>query len=240
VQTEVQLAVLLATGFTLSLGHCSGMCGPIAAAYGVRQRDAGQVGARFARSLVCYHAGRLLAYVVIGAALAGISQIGLQISAAARGGVSVAAGLAMGFLVIATTHHVRLPGRLSNVWAEKTSCQVGRLLSATTSLRQVGLGMANGFLPCGPVATVALAAAGAAAAGAFWHAGLAMLAYGVGTIPVLIAISSGVSWASARTRVHLSRIGTVLLGLVAVQLVLRGAAALGWIAHLRAGEVVLW
>lgn len=240
VQTELQLAVLLATGFTLSLGHCSGMCGPIAAAYGVRQRESGNRGSRFARALVWYHSGRLFAYMLIGLLFAGLSQIGIQISDAARGGISMAAGLGMGLFVIGATGHAPARWHFPSVWAEKSSCYVGRLLHATTMPRQLGLGVANGLLPCGPVATVALAAAGAAAAGAFWHAGLAMLAYGLGTVPVLIAISSGVSWASARTRARLSRLGLLMLGLISLQLVLRGAAAIGWVGHLRFGEVVLW
>lgn len=237
---ELQLAVLVAAGFTMSLGHCSGMCGPIAAAHAASQRSAGNRGARLARSLAWYHAGRLAAYVLIGSVFAGMSRVGIQFSDAARGGVSIAAGLGMGLLVITATG--RFPSRwhFPATWVNRSSCYIGRLLGATTAVRQAGLGVANGLLPCGPVATVAFAAAGAAAAGAFWNAGLAMLAYGVGTIPVLVAIACGASWASARTRARLSRIGLALLFLVSVQLILRGAAAVGWIGHLAVREVVLW
>lgn len=239
-QSEVQLAVLLVAGFTLSLGHCSGMCGPIAAAYGVRQRDAGNTGVKFVRSLTCYHAGRLLAYILIGALLGGLSKVGVQMSDAARGGISLAAGLGMGLFVVGATGHLPVRSHFPALWVDKSSCYVGRLLRATTMRQQVGLGVANGVLPCGPVAMVAFAAAGAAAAGAFWYAGLAMLAYGIGTIPVLVALSSGASLAGVRTRACLSRIGIALLGLISLQLMLRGIAALGWIAHFRIGEVVLW
>lgn len=240
VQIELQLAVLVAAGFTMSLGHCAGMCGPIAAAHGLRQRAAGNRGARLARSLIWYHSGRLAAYVLIGSVFAGMSQIGIEISDAARGGVSIAAGLGMGVLVVGATGRFPSHWHAPAVLADRSSCYIGKLLGATTAVRQAGLGVANGLLPCGPVATVAFAAAGAAAAGAFWNAGLAMLAYGVGTIPVLAAIACGTSWASARTRARVSRIGSVLLFLISVQLVLRGAAAIGWIGHLAVREVVLW
>jgi len=237
---ELQLAVLVAAGFTMSLGHCAGMCGPIAAAHAASQRAAGNRGARLARSLAWYHAGRLTAYLLIGSVLAGISRAGLQITDAARGGVSIAAGLGMGLLVITATGGVRTRLPLPIAWINRSSCYIGRLLGATSVVRQIGLGVANGLLPCGPVATVALAATGAAAAGAFWSAGLAMLAYGVGTIPVLVAIGCGASWASARTRARLNRIGLALLLLVSAQLVLRGAAAVGWIDHVAFRGVVLW
>jgi hypothetical protein len=43
---------------------------------------------------------------------------------------------------------------------------------------------------------------------------------------------------AARTR--FTRVGSVLVALIGLQLVLRGAAAWGWIAHLSWGRVVFW
>ena len=103
--------------------------------------------------------------------------------------------------------------------------------------RQFGLGLANGFLPCGPVLAVAFTAAAAA------HAGigmLLMLVYGLGTLPVLLVLAGLGSRLGPRLRQRFSAVGAALVMLLAAQLVLRGLAGLSVVPHLRWGEFVVW
>ncbi len=104
-------------------------------------------------------------------------------------------------------------------------------------LGKLGLGVANGFLPCGPVYVVAL---GAMAAGSPWRGAGAMLLFGAGTVPVMLALSLGVGRLSPRVQGRFNRVAAVLVLLIAAQLLLRGAAAFGWVGHLRFGEVVVY
>ena len=69
------------------------------------------------------------------------------------------------------------------------------------------LGVANGFLPCGPVYTVALTAAatGSAAKGA-----LAMLFFGLGTVPVLLALGLGAARLSLNIVTYLAGLGVFM------------------------------
>ena len=68
----------------------------------------------------------------------------------------------------------------------------------------------------------------------------AMLLFGLGTIPALVVFAVGAGQSSPAIQRRFNRLAAVLVILIGVQLLCRGAAALGWIGHLRIGEVVLW
>jgi sulfite exporter TauE/SafE len=128
-------------------------------------------------------------------------------------------------------------------WVE--SSQLGRsitsrlpgLLQTRHSGGRFLMGMANGFLPCGPVYAMALGTV--AVAKPALGAG-AMLIYGLGTVPVLLALGLGAGKLAPSTQARFYRLGAVLVLLIGLQLVLRGLAAFGWISHLKFGELVIW
>lgn len=193
---------LLLAGAAGSVLHCAPMCGPFVL---------GQVSDRLARipaALLCeqarlssalllpYHAGRLTTYAALGALAAA--------SGAAAGGGSwfgVVPGLLLltGALLFLVHGLARLrhgwwpagPGRLPPVLNRAPGFWVRgvRRLTAAVDRRRPGggflLGVALGFLPCGLLyaAIAAAAAAGTAIAGA-----LAMVAFGCGTVPGLVAV----------------------------------------------------
>jgi sulfite exporter TauE/SafE len=252
----------------ISLGHCIGMCGPLVGAYSLAQssqqlilepgrepsqnRDqesslaSGQKQAGKRQGwvllpvLLVYHLGRLVAYGLIGL---GFGLLGSAARLAGgglvlQGSLSILAGLLMGLLGLG------LLGWLpTQRWVE--SSQLGQtitsrlpgLLQTNHSGGRFLLGMANGFLPCGPVYAMALATV--AAAKPVLGAG-AMLLYGLGTVPVLLALGLGAGKLPPTTQARFFRVGAVLVLLIGLQLALRGFAALDWIGHLRFGEVVVW
>lgn len=233
------LVQLFAFGAVLSLGHCIAMCGPLVSTVLCTEQSAG--GARpFAATLARYHAGRIASYALLGA---GIGALG----AIVPGGPSTVTWQALlAFLAAATLAWIGL-GQLGWLpgarmpFAARISRTVarafGRGVLARRAPREFGLGVANGFLPCGPVYTVAVAAlvAGSAARGAF-----ALAVFGLGTVPVLVAFSFGWRWTGARLRGGLRRAGALVALTMALQLGLRASAALEWLPHARVAEVVLW
>jgi sulfite exporter TauE/SafE len=80
----------------------------------------------------------------------------------------------------------------------------------------------------------------AAATGSIWRGGVAMLAFGLGTVPVLLALGLGAGRIGVRARQLFNRVGAVLLLLIAAQLILRGLSAWGVVSHFRIGEFVVW
>jgi sulfite exporter TauE/SafE len=155
-----------------------------------------------------------------------------------QGGLSLAIGVVM--LVLAAGLLGWLP---TTHWVESSALQgvvAGRLrglLTAPTVPRRLALGLANGWLPCGPVFSAAMAAA---ATGSVWRGGVAMLAFGIGTVPVLLVLGLGAGRLGVGVRRWFNRIGALCLLLIAAQLILRGLSAWGVLPHFRIGEFVVW
>lgn len=178
--------VMLLLGVASGL-HCVGMCGGIVGAFSSRQ------GIFFKNELmkrqIAYNAGRIASYAAAGAAA------GLAGSVAAYAGVVLPAQtglyvLANVVLVLVALHIAGVSNPLSKIeqlgtplW-RRLQPLAGRLLAARGAAKAFGAGAVWGWLPCGLVygALAAAAFAGSPARGA-----LAMAAFGLGTLPYLLA-----------------------------------------------------
>jgi uncharacterized protein len=227
------------TGLLMSLGHCLGMCGPLLGAVALAQRPARPGLAAQVPGLLVYHAGRISSYAMIGL-VAGI----LGATARLGGSLDWQAGLSLGAGLLMVLLAAGLAGWMpTQRWVESSGLarRVGgvlqRALSSTRPGSRVVLGMANGFLPCGPVYAMAL---GALAAASPWRGAGAMALYGAGTLPVLLVFGLGAARLGPAVRRRLQGFGAAFVLLVGLQLMLRAAAAWGWVGHVRIGEVVLW
>jgi sulfite exporter TauE/SafE len=232
--------LLFGTGVTMSLGHCVGMCGPIVATFSLSQRSATASALALAPALTLYHAGRITSYTAIGMALGllGSATGALSGTQTLQAALAIAVGIAMlllGFGLLGLLPTQR--------WVESSSLagwvasRIRGLLGTRRRTGQYALGIANGFLPCGPVAVLAL---GAATAGSAVRGGLSLLVYGLGTLPALVILGLGTGWLGATARVRLYRLGSVLVLLLAAQLLARGLASLGVLPHWTVGSVMLW
>lgn len=233
-------ALLAGTGIAISLGHCVGMCGPLVGAVSVSQRADGAGSITLFLRLLIYHLGRLSGYMFIGAVLGLLGSATLLTSdgKTIQGGLSILVGvfmllLGIGLLGWLPTQRWLESGRVQGLVAGRLQ----RLLSARSMPARWALGLANGFLPCGPVYTVAMTSA---ATGSPGKGALAMLFFGLGTVPVLLALGLGAAKLSATRRRFFNRLGAVLVLAMALQLILRGLAAWSLVGHLRYGEVVIW
>ncbi len=229
--------LLLGTGLTISLGHCVGMCGPLVSAFGMAQ---GVEGRRLLPGFLLYHGGRLLSYALIGCGF-GLLGSATRLAGQEQGiqaGLSLAVGLLMVLLGLGLAGWLPATRRLESA---RLSTFVGErlrgLLGKRGPLARLGMGMGNGLLPCGPVYAVAI---GGMAAGSAWRGALAMLLFGAGTVPVLLALGLGAGRLSPRLQGRFSKVAALLVVLIGLQLLLRGLAAAGWIGHLRWGEFVLF
>ncbi len=233
-------ALFLTTGFMISLGHCTGMCGPLVSAYAVAQGTPERRTLRAVPSLLVYHLGRLGAYGLIGLGFGLVGSAtrlpdGGQIL---QGGLALVIGLLMGLLALGLLGWLPTQRWIeSNRLGQAVTARMPELLQT----RHVGgrflLGVANGFLPCGPVYAMAL---GTVATARPVLGGGAMMLYGLGTLPVLLAVGLGAGRLGPAKQVRFNRLGAALVLLIGVQLVLRGMAAIGWIGHLKFGEFVVW
>ena len=149
--------------------HCVGMCGGLGAA-----------AARSTPQALAWSAGRLSTYALLGAA-AGATAGLVPVPA----GVPLILATALLLWFAASLADLPLPRLPVPAWLDEPGA---RLLRRSNLGSRFAFGMVNGLLPCGLVyAALSLpVAAGDALTGA-----LAMLAFGLGTVPALALAASG-------------------------------------------------
>jgi sulfite exporter TauE/SafE len=198
--------VLLFTGLGVGFGHCIGMCGPIVVALAMGLRDRGQI-----VSHLLYTSGRITTYAGLGALAGFTGSFVDSISSMAwlQRAAMIASGLVIILMGIFMAGWSPRPSLRSCGPLEPSFLQRGfkRLSASGSTPALYGLGMLLGLLPCGPVYTALLVAAGAGMERADPIDGLLsglslMVAFGLGTVPALLLVSrmAALGWVKARKR----------------------------------------
>lgn len=183
--------------------HCAAMCGAIATSLSFGQKAASPA-AQWLQALQP-NLGRVLGYTLAGAFVGGIGH-GL-VAVAQHPGLMLSMRIAVGaMMLLVALRLLDARGRFNplykpaNVlWARLQPLQRA-LLPADTLYKRVGIGLLWGWLPCGLSATLlATAWLQASATGG----ALTMLAFGLGTLPVMLPLT----WSGARIGQRLQRGG---------------------------------
>lgn len=206
----MELIAAFVLGFVGSL-HCAGMCGPLLLALPA----AGGSRGRFVAGRLLYNAGRIGTYAVIGAlcGLAGstLSMAGLQRWVSLTIGATLLLGLIPFVPVPMNIASWKVVARLKGLF---------RNLLQERSLRSLfALGAVNGLLPCG---LVYVAAAGSVATGSGPAAVGAMVAFGLGTLPMMLAIGLTGRWVQRLSPNRIRRVVPITIALLGTLLILRG------------------
>lgn len=157
--------------------HCMGMCGPIVLAL---PQNAQHGRMQYLISRLLYNSGRIITYILLGFVF---GSIGHLISLA---GLQSVLSVTLGVLVLLTlftplSKSVNLIAE-SRLWRKS----IGALFRKKSYSALLGIGVLNGFLPCGLVYT---ALAGAIASGDALYGGMFMAVFGIGTVPALLVLS---------------------------------------------------
>lgn len=185
--------------------HCAAMCGAIATSLSFGQTSTStSASARWLHALQP-NLGRVLGYTLAGAIVGGVGH-GL-VSIAQQPRLMLAMRVGVGLLMIVVALRMLDPGGRFNplarpanaLWRHLRPLQRA-LLPADTTLKRIGIGLLWGWLPCGLSATLlATAWLQASAVGG----ALTMLAFGLGTLPVMLPLT----WSGARLGQCLQRGG---------------------------------
>jgi sulfite exporter TauE/SafE len=194
--------------------HCIGMCGPIAIALPLKQESWFE---RIASGLT-YNIGRTITYGILGAIF------GLLGKGIAVGGLQQWASIAIGIIMILS---VVFPVLFRKINIESATYRmVGRtkkLFGKMFSIRSYGslfiIGILNGFLPCG---LVYIAIAGAIVLGSIEQGVIYMIAFGLGTIPIMLSLSVLGNVVSMKFRKKVSKIIPFFIILIGILFILRG------------------
>lgn len=194
--------------------HCAGMCGPIAIA--LPGGDGNRVNLITGRLL--YNFGRILTYMFLGLLIGilgeGFSFAGLQQI------VSILAGLVLLMFAV-------MPSGYVNKWMHHSpfvfNSHIGdyfRKRMKVNSLSSLfSIGVINGFLPCG---FVYLGLIGAVGMDSISQSVLFMGFFGLGTVPVMLAMSLLTLALNPKSKRRLQKIFPYMTAFVAILLILRG------------------
>lgn len=205
--------------FTLGLVtslHCVSMCGPMVMSYALKGADTTTWRGRLTPNLA-YQGAKIVSYVLVGLMLGAIGSA-FNVDAI-RPYVMLAAGVFM--LVLGLGMTGRVP------WAQRLTPRPPKfLMSALVRVRRkavadeaageasiatpVLFGLLTGLFPCAPLQAAQLSAA---AAGSALLGGAAMLAFGLGTMPLMLGFGTASSMLPRQLK---ERIMTVLAIVVMV------------------------
>ncbi|HEY9699167.1 MAG TPA: sulfite exporter TauE/SafE family protein [Trichocoleus sp.] len=219
--------LLLSLGFLGSFGHCAGMCGPIAVAFSLsNQSDPSPSRWEQVRFHLLLNLGRILSYVFIGAAIgavgsvliaggqmAGIGSLLRRIMALLTGAMLIWFGLsqvAPRLVPHVPLLHPLLQGKLH----DRLSRSMVNLSMDSQWWTPFLLGTVWGLIPCGFLYAAQIKAA---ETGNLGQGMMTLLAFGLGTVPMMLGVGVSASWISADRRSQLFRLGgwiTLTIGIL--------------------------
>jgi sulfite exporter TauE/SafE len=202
------------TAFLLGLVgslHCAGMCGPLALA----MPAIGATRTSFVLGRVAYNFGRTVTYGSLGAlfGLAGrtLALAGLQRWLSLGAGAAILIGLA-----VTSRFAIHTPLARAVAWVKSG-------LATMLKRQSLGslwlLGILNGLLPCG---LVYVACAASVAMGGWLGGAKYMLAFGLGTVPMMLGIGLTGRKLQPALRFRFQRFIPVSVAMLGLLLILRG------------------
>jgi sulfite exporter TauE/SafE len=214
--SEASYAAIFLVGL-LGGTHCAGMCGGIVGALAMQTPDG-----RAGWSLhLAYNLGRILSYAAAGALVGAIGGLGLAFGPVAKVQLVfyILASLmlvALGFYLMGFTRSLAFAERAGQSLWRRIQPLTRRFLPVRNAGQALSLGILWGWLPCGLVYSILANAlvSGSAARGA-----LAMIVFGLGTLPNLLL--AGMLFSRFRRFIQ-SRAARVVSGLLVLAFGLYG------------------
>ena len=203
------LQLSLAAAFLAGLAggvHCAAMCGPlIGIACGPCKRGRGR---EWLRHALAYNAGRIATYAIAGAVTGAVGGVGLALRGAPLTQQALLVAMSASLILLAVyvagfTPFARGIERAGAAVWRRVSPGAGRFLPADTPRRAFGLGLVFGWLPCGMVYMVLIAALATADP---LQGAMVMTAFGLGTLPNVLAISAWFKYFVTGSKGRLARI----------------------------------
>lgn len=206
-------------GFLLGLlgsFHCAVMCGPIA----ISLPSSNKTKLNFLLERFFYNFGRVVTYAFFGMIfgffgerifIAGFQQI-----------ISVAIGITIIFYLIKPL--LKKKTNLFQVQTGKSNLSFfknifTKFYSKNSKASLFGIGVLNGFLPCG---FVYIALTGAVALGTPQSGALFMAFFGIGTLPMMLGISMSKNFVSLNLRRKINKLSPAIALLFALIFIMRG------------------
>ena len=220
---------MLTLGLVTSI-HCVSMCGPMVVTYAVKGEENGP----WYRKLIpngAYQAAKITSYVIVGLALGAIGSA-FNIDGVrpyimlVAGGFMIIMGLGMtGKFPWAARLTPRPPKFLMKALSNTRRKANADAAAGESSLATpISFGLLTGLMPCAPLMAAQLAAAGT---GSVLGGGVAMLAFGLGTAPLMLLFGTASSMLPANLKQRLMSVLAIVVIVFGAVYVNRAAMRLG-------------
>jgi len=203
------LAAALITG-VLGSAHCFGMCGGISGLFAVNA-SVTSLRAQLPKAIL-YNLGRILSYAILGSLVALLGKTTVELIPKLAAPVRLASGILIILVGLQLAFDWRILAPLektgAKLWKRIAPAAKG-LVPVETLTQALGLGIVWGWLPCGLVYSVLLLAATTTD---MLGGALVMVAFGLGTMPAMLA--TGMSASKLAQFMSGKRLGAGLLIIV--------------------------
>jgi copper ion binding protein len=221
VTANMGLGMLFIVGLTTSV-HCVAMCGGICLSQCIRPQAVQSAKSKGDTVLpaVLYNGGRVLSYTVIGLLVGALGSV-LTLSPTVQGILKLIAGL---FMVAMGLRMLGLFPWLARLMPNLTASLYQKGNKAGGGRGPFVVGLLNGLMPCGPLQAMQLYAlsTGSAVFGA-----ISMLAFGLGTVPLLLAFGVLGTALGRRFSGRLMMAGAVVVAVLGLSMLTQGASLAG-------------
>jgi len=217
--------IFLTTGITVGFGHCIGMCGPIVVSLSLNTGEQNPI-----LPHLLYSAGRVMTYTILGGimgATGSFTSVAVHIEGIQRG-VMVFAGLLIVIMGLAMSGWIPLRKVFGDYCNPGGIISRGfrRLSQLKSRAAYFPIGLLLGLLPCGPVYTALLAAAGVGMKSPDGLEGIikgmaVMFFFGIGTVPALFLVAKLADMGWLKNRRIIYRVAAMLMIAVGVYFVVK-------------------
>ena len=214
------------------------MCGPLTVAFSLTY---GRQASLNWRQQLYFHGllnlGRVLSYVLLGAGIGALSSVLVAsgqlagIGSGVRQGIAILTGMMLiwfGLAQIVPELIPRIPLLRYLRWHNRISAAMTSLSLQPKWWTPALLGIAWGLVPCGFLYAAQIKAA---SSGNLWAGGATMLAFGLGTMPVMLGVGVSASLVSADRRSQLFRMGGWVTLIIGVLTLLRTGDMVDYTGH---------
>lgn len=236
----LDLLLIISLGFLGSFGHCAGMCGPITVAFSLSQQQETPTWWRQLGFHLLLNLGRVVSYALVGAGIGALGSVLLAggqlagIGSGLRQGITIFTGMMLIWFGIVQIKPDFLP-RIPMLHPLTQGSLHQRLGAAMTQLSlktrwwtPALLGGVWGLIPCGFLYAAQMKAAGT---GNLWMGSATMLAFGLGTMPIMLGVGVSASRLNADKRSQLFRLGGWVTITIGILTLLRTDAMVDYTGH---------
>jgi uncharacterized protein len=227
----LDMLLIFSLGFLGSFGHCLGMCGPLTVAFGLSSTATDAAAPKWQQQLrfnLLLNLGRIASYALVGLAIGAIGSVLIAggqlagIGSNLRQVLTIATGLMLiwfGLVQINPRLLPSLPHPLQGSW-------LNRLMSGVRG--PLPLGLLWGLMPCGFLYAAQIKAA---ESGQPLQGALTMVAFGLGTLPMMVGVGVSSAWLSADRKSQLFRAGGWVTLTIGILTLLRNSEMVDYTGH---------